>query len=172
MSQVLITSTPLITNSALPSVFSSENEDESSMEISDNNNITPVVEFGRNTSNRKKNVTLASRSGLVFPTGRIKRYLKNSKIANRVSVGSAVYCSAILEYLVAEILELASNAARENNRTRITPRHLNLAIRNDEELSRLVGNQTVIAGGGVMPHIHEVLLPKNSSQNRASKHNK
>jgi len=65
----------------------------------------------------------------------------------------------VLEYLCAEILELAGNAARDNKKTRIIPRHITLAVKNDEELNKLLGNVT-IAAGGVLPNIHAVLLPK------------
>ena len=73
--------------------------------------------------------------------------------------GAPVYMAAVLEYLCAEILELAGNAARDNKKSRIIPRHIQLAVRNDEELNKLMGGVT-IAAGGVLPNIHAVLLPK------------
>ena len=65
--------------------------------------------------------------------------------------------AAVLEYLTVEVLELAGNAARDNKKTRISPRHIMLAVRNDEELNQLLSNIT-IASAGVVPHIHKILL--------------
>ncbi|KAI8919330.1 hypothetical protein PhCBS80983_g02137 [Powellomyces hirtus] len=101
----------------------------------------------------------SGRAGLQFPVGRIHRMLRKGNYAQRVGAGAPVYMAAVLEYLGAEILELAGNAARDNKKSRIIPRHLQLAIRNDEELNKLLGNVT-IAQGGVLPNIHNVLLPK------------
>ncbi|KAJ1553542.1 Histone H2AX [Cladochytrium tenue] len=101
----------------------------------------------------------SSRAGLQFPVGRIHRLLRKGNYAQRVGAGAPVYLAAVLEYLAAEILELAGNAARDNKKTRIIPRHLQLAIRNDEELNRLLGTVT-IAQGGVLPNIQPSLLPR------------
>ncbi|EDN95084.1 hypothetical protein SS1G_10959 [Sclerotinia sclerotiorum 1980 UF-70] len=96
----------------------------------------------------------SSKAGLAFPVGRVHRLLRKGNYAQRVG--------AVLEYLAAEILELAGNAARDNKKTRIIPRHLQLAIRNDEELNKLLGHVT-IAQGGVLPNIHQNLLPKKTA---------
>jgi histone H2A len=67
-----------------------------------------------------------------------------------------------------QVLELAGNAARDNKKTRIIPRHVLLAIRNDEELGKLLAGVT-IAHGGVLPNIHSVLLPKKTAEKASSK---
>merc|ERR1711935_725715 len=64
-----------------------------------------------------------------------------------------------------EVLELAGNAAKDNKKSRIVPRHIQLAIRNDEELNRLMAN-TTIAAGGVLPSIHTFLIPKKDKPNQ------
>ena len=109
----------------------------------------------------KKAVSRSAKAGLQFPVGRVARYLKAGKYASRVGAGAPVYLAAVLEYLAAEVLELAGNASRDNKKTRcvlhrlrqlpcaradapgrlrsIVPRHIQLAIRNDEELSKLLG---------------------------------
>jgi len=103
------------------------------------------------------------KAGLQFPVGRIHRQLKEGRYASRVGAGAPVYLAAVLEYLVAEILELAGNASRDNKRVRIVPRHIQLAVRNDEELNKLLQDVT-ISSGGVIPNIHSVLIPKSKGK--------
>ena len=110
-----------------------------------------------------KSTTRSSRAGLQFPVGRVHRHLRDGRYAARVGAGAPVYMAAVLEYLAAEILELAGNASRDNKRQRIVPRHIQLAVRNDEELNKLLGKVT-IASGGVIPNIHSVLLPKKGEE--------
>ena len=110
----------------------------------------------------------SSRAGLQFPVGRIHRLLRKGNYAERVGAGAPVYLAAVLEYLAAEVLELAGNAARDNKKTRIIPRHLQLAIRNDEELNKLLSGVT-LAQGGVLPNIQAVLLPKKSGDAKGKK---
>ncbi|GAA6012267.1 hypothetical protein JCM11491_007077 [Sporobolomyces phaffii] len=102
--------------------------------------------------------TNARRAGLIFPPSRMRRFLKAGRFAARVNAGAPVYLAAVCEYLVAEILELGGNAALDNKKHRISPRHIQLAVRNDEELNRLLGNVT-ISQGGVLPGIQPELLP-------------
>merc|ERR1712243_29796 len=125
------------------------------------NSITKLKMSGRGAGGKVKTAqkTKQARAGLQFPVGRILKYLKEGRYAERTAIGAAVYMTAVMEYLTAEVLELAGNAARDNKKVRIIPRHLQLAIRNDEELHKLLAGVT-ISQGGVLPNIQAVLLPK------------
>lgn len=118
---------------------------------------------GKGGKAKVKSLTRSNRAGLQFPVGRIHRHLRKGKYAQRVGGGAPVYLAAVIEYLAAEVLELAGNAARDNKKSRIIPRHLQLAIRNDEELNKLLGGVT-IAQGGVLPNIQAILLPKKTEK--------
>jgi histone H2A len=118
---------------------------------------------GKGGKKKGQSKTRSSRAGLQFPVSRVHRLLKKGNYANHIGAGAPVYLAAVLEYLSAEILELAGNAARDNKKRRIIPRHLQLAIRNDEELNKLLAG-VAIAQGGVLPHIQAVVLPKKTSK--------
>lgn len=115
------------------------------------------------SSGRKGGKGKAAKAGLVFSIGRVTRRLRDGLYTDRISASAPVYLAAVLEYLCAEVSELAGNAARDMKKTRITPRCILLAIRMDEELHRLLdggGHHTIIGrSGDTVPHIHPTLLP-------------
>lgn len=114
---------------------------------------------GRGGKKRSKATSRSAKAGVLFPVGRFHRYLRNGTHHQRIGAGAPVYMAAVIEYLTAEILELAGNAARDNKKGRVTPRHILLAVANDEELHLLLKNVT-IASGGVLPRIEPELLAK------------
>ena len=96
--------------------------------------------------------------------------MKQGGYSKRVGGAAPVYMAAVLEYIVAEVLELAGNAAKDNKKQRIVPRHIMLAVKNDDELSNLLGSVT-IANAGVLPNINNALLPekKKGKKSKGSK---
>jgi histone H2A len=85
----------------------------------------------------------ASRAGLLFPVGRIKRKLKEIMIGSRVGVGSSIYMAAVLEYLTAELIEIAGNTAKSEGKKRITPLAIKNALKADDEMKKLLENVTI-----------------------------
>lgn len=99
----------------------------------------------------------SARAGLQFPVSFARHLIKN-KTGKKVGAGAPVYMAAVMEYISAEVLELAGNAARDNKKARINNRHIMLAVRNDEELNKLYPGH--IVQGGVLPNIHSFHLPR------------
>ena len=87
---------------------------------------------------KSKAVTGSTKAGLIFPVGRINRMIKQGRYSERFGIGAGVFLAATLEYLASEMLEMAGEAANEAGKKVITPRHLQLAVRNDEELCKLM----------------------------------
>lgn len=98
---------------------------------------------------RKQTEGRSHRAGLQFPVARVHRELRRGLYATRVGTGAPVYLAAVMEYLTAEVLELAGNVAKAHKVKRVTPRHINLAILGDEDLAKVC--TATIAGGGVLP---------------------
>jgi histone H2A len=108
----------------------------------------------------------SARAGLTFPVARVSKYLRKGRFAPRLGVGASIFTTAVIEYLVAELLELSGNCCREHKKARIIPRHIKLAIKNDAELNKLIGKVT-ISTGGVAPNVHPSLFNKTGSAKKA-----
>merc|ERR1712150_44800 len=85
----------------------------------------------------------------------MKKTIPHSKITYE----SAVFMAAVIEYMSAEVLELSGNAAIDFKKKRIIPRHIMLAIHNDEELSQLLpaSTSTIHSAGVAEKKIPELL---------------
>ena len=97
-----------------------------------------------------KQTSRSAKAGLCFPVGRLARMLKNGRYSERVGVGASVYMAAVLEYLVAEILEVSVMVVKQHKKSRITPRYMFLGLKEDEEFSSLF-QRSVITCSGVKP---------------------
>lgn len=127
-----------------------------------------VTKYGESleTQSNSERVTKSYRAGLQFSVSRVQNFMLKHATMERKSAGAAVFLAGVIEYFCAEILELAGNAARDNKRSRIKPRHILLAVGGDEELGQLCDN--TFFGGGVVPFIHSQLV-KSSHKKTATK---
>ena len=119
--------------------------------------VKAVTKFNENSKkSSSKPVTKESRAGLTFSVTRAEQFLHLYR--RKVQLGAKVYLAATLEYVSAEVLELAGNVTIFNQKRQITPRHIQLALANDEELSKFFIKHGIVYDGGVVPHIHKFIL--------------
>jgi len=131
---------------------------------------SPQPSFAPGLAGRKKPaarqiraISMTARAGLTFPIAKVSRMIK-AIWKSSVGKGAPVYLAAVMEYMTAEVLELSGNASRDNKRVRIIPRHIMLAVRNDEDLNKFCST-VLIRAGGVLPNIHCCLLPRIEDRN-------
>ena len=115
----------------------------------------------------KKGGSRSSKAGLIFPVGRVGSLLRRGQYARRVGASSAVYLAAVVEYLVAELLELSVKAAEQTKSKRLTPRALTLAVRNDDDLGALLQNVT-LSRGGVVPAVAKAVAKSGKGAEKSS----
>ncbi|KAM4819318.1 histone H2A-like 3 [Thomomys bottae] len=83
---------------------------------------------------KKQPVSRSARAELQFPVGRIDRFLREGKYAQRLSSTTPVFLAGVLEYLVSNILDLAGKEARSNGKARIGPEHVKKVIERKKQL--------------------------------------
>ena len=87
----------------------------------------------------KRGPSIQTKTKLIFPVMLVKRNLqKMNQNLKLKTIGTSIYMAAVMEYLCAEVLEPAGDAAKDNKKKRIIPRYIQLAIRNDEELTKVM----------------------------------
>lgn len=101
----------------------------------------------------------SKRAGLQLPVGRINRYLREGRYSKRIGDDAPVFLAAVMEYLTAEVLDLAITVAWQDGKIRVKPRHLKLAYSTDSELDTFLSG-VIFAQGGVLPRIQPELIKR------------
>jgi len=97
----------------------------------------------------------SKKAGLIFSVNLCKKMIKRSYKIKRFGPGASVYLTAVLEYLTAELLDLAGDIAFNFKKIRIIPRHIMMAIKQDIEFSELLKHVT-LSSSGVLPIINKI----------------
>lgn len=121
----------------------------------------PAAKAGRKSASKRAtkttSVSASTRAGTVFPVGRLNSMLKRGRLAERSSQTAGVFLAAALEFIVAEVLESAGLNCERRKAVRIIPKDINLAVRADPEIAKMLCDAT-ISQGGMLAHIHPQLL--------------
>ncbi|GAA5873402.1 hypothetical protein JCM1840_007372 [Sporobolomyces johnsonii] len=113
---------------------------------------------GKSEGGPRRKMSSSAKAGLEFPVGRVHKYVKKGCYTERIGKTTSVYLAGVLKYLVVDLFELAGDEAKLKKGKHITARHIQLTVRNDDELDRLFKHLDH-APGGILPHIHPMLFP-------------
>jgi len=106
--------------------------------------------FEKSKDGEKKNTSTSksASAGLIFPVTRIQNYMIKVSVTTRKSEKAAVAMAAVCELLISNLLEKTFLIAEKHKKSRITTRHIMIAINDDFELKHFYKN-CVFAGGVV-----------------------
>jgi len=106
------------------------------------------VKIGGGVARSRTAVSKSAKAGLVWPVARVNNKISKEypKSVKRIGAGAPVFISAIVEYMMAEIIELSMNQAQANKRQRITAPDIMTAIRNDAALHKAMHGLVIMAG--------------------------
>jgi histone H2A len=128
-------------------------------------NARTIVKKSERKKGEPKGTSYAA--GLQLSVPRISKIMRQVSFADNLGKPAAIYMTAVIEYLLAEILELAGNAARDNNKSRISSKFIFMAIVHDEELSKL--SCGILMGGGVIPNTVQQIVPSKPEKPKKKK---
>eukprot|EP00485_Elphidium_margaritaceum_P008828 CAMPEP_0202702530 /NCGR_PEP_ID=MMETSP1385-20130828/15499_1 /ASSEMBLY_ACC=CAM_ASM_000861 /TAXON_ID=933848 /ORGANISM="Elphidium margaritaceum" /LENGTH=153 /DNA_ID=CAMNT_0049360191 /DNA_START=89 /DNA_END=550 /DNA_ORIENTATION=- len=114
---------------------------------------------GKGKGKGKPRMPITQCCGLTVSVNRVRKDMREGRYAPRLGKLAPIVMASVLEYCVAEVLELAGNVALDEKRKTIGPRHVMLAVRGDEELN-VICKDVVFPHAGAIVHVHETLLQK------------
>ncbi|OMJ82882.1 hypothetical protein SteCoe_16276 [Stentor coeruleus] len=135
-------------------------------------NVTQTQTSLKTQGMKSQKLRISEKVGLIFPVARVLRLMKKKRIADRISPKCAIGVAAVLEYLAAEVLEMAGDVACQpdsESQHMIKPRHICLAVKSDAEMVEAIGSHVIIPMGGVIPHIEDVLEKKKRRSKNVNK---
>jgi histone H3/H4 len=129
--------------------------------------------FNSANETETKGMSRKTRASSCFPPSIIEKFLRNFGY-NKVLVTSntPIFLTGAIEYIASEMLENASQQAKDKKHVRITVRDLELGVRNDTEFNSFFNmNNLYFLGGGIVPYIHPSLLNKKPRKRLLTKDN-
>ena len=133
--------------------------------------VTSKTKIGRRSkpvkAARAKAISASTRADLLFSIPKVAKLMRRDRLAATVGRRPAVVMAAVMEYIASEVLELAGNVCQEAHKKQLRPRHIMLAVANDEELSKVISG-AIFHESGVAPHVEPSLFPAKKSKKGAS----